>query len=743
MASLAAVPASYELKLGSFSMMLFAEESSPSELQQLLTAKFSPDPLQQSAVAVQDVESGRIFPLDVVAARPDVLALVPKLVVLFSHTPVSALLRQLQIGGLLSEAEVGMLIPLCEDPFLLAAVDVFYEESDLLDLVDTLRRIVAIRVVSPARSVKVGLDSASPTRQPPSQLNESALQELEDELELAEFPRRELLELIDQVLASGEHVNDLVVLVQLVNKELPHLQAAYEVYALEQSIPNLKLTLKRIAKHYGIEPLVQGKPFGLDVLRAFRDGDVKVCGAWDVYVDDHNQEDFVDTLARIAKRWEHHPPSEEKQALRKMVLWLHAEMKVSGEEGHELMRIIDLGSATAERAMRHFTMEKTPQAQQLLIDTVLGLLDLEDDNNTHPDDEGDEEEEGEGFDEEDYEPLRQNLIEFLSDQVAKNSLSHQEKAVLLHLINRRDTRLLAAFDLFQEELDEEDLIDSLHHLCRHANKEVEEHEEEEEEEMGSVGFNLEELYELIAGKQWLSTPQLDVVHAALESQNQQLEQIISQFVETGEEALFQHALVEFCNEPKFDAPSLLLTVQALGLSNRDFELVKQAIAEQNGDVEMVMYEFVENSDLGQLKRDLIKFCRFTVDQSYDPDSILSLVSELQLDAEYERVIKLAIQACDSELELVLYNFVENEDFELLQRKLIEFVDLRAEQELNENAQTLLIDQLGLVAEMASLVKDALEAAHPDCQQILAKHQAEKGDVADLKQALELWAQTQI
>lgn len=732
MASPAAARATapYELKLGSSSVMLFAEESSPSELQQLLTAKFSPHPLQQSAVAVQDVESGRIFPLDVVAARPDVLASAPRLAVLFSHTPVSALLRQLQLRALLSEAEVGMLVSLCEDPFLLAAVDVFHEEGDLLDLVDTLRRIVAIRVVSPARS---GQASASPAPRP-SDLNESVLQELQDELELAEFPKREVLDLMHQVM---EHGNDLAVLDQLANKELPHLQAAYEVYLLERSVPNLQVTLRRIARHYGIEPLVQGKAFGSDVLRAFRDGDVKVCGAWDVYVDDHNQEDFVDTLVRIAKRWEHHPPSEEKQALRKMVLWLHAEMKVSGEEGHALMRIIDQGNAAAERAMRHFTGEKTPHAQQLLIDTVLGLLDLED--GTDEDDNDDDDDDAGG--EDDYEPLRENLVEFLADQVAKHSLSREENAVLLRLVNKRDTRLLAAFDLFQEELDEEDLIDSLHHLCRHADKEDDGEDEDEDEEdddndeeTGSTDFNMEELYALIAGKQWLSAPQLDVVRVSLESQNQQLEQIISRFVETGEEALFQHALVEFCTAPKFDAPSLLLTVQGLGLSERDFELVKQAIADQDGDVEMAMYEFVENSDLAQLKRDLTKFCRFTVDQSYDSETILSLVSELQLEEAYERAIKLAIQAGDSELESVLYSFVENEDFEQLRRKLVEFVDQRA---------LLWVDELGLAPEIASLVKDALEAAHPDCLQIVAKHRAEQGEVSALKQALELWAQTQI
>jgi hypothetical protein len=128
-------------------LLLRPGQISVDELQRVLTARYGASFPGSIAVALGDPLSSLIYPLDVVVAAPDMVARhSPRLIVMFSFTATASLLRSLNFKRSLSDLDVTLLYPLSEDdPFVRAAVDVYHNQGDENDLVDTLRRIAVSR----------------------------------------------------------------------------------------------------------------------------------------------------------------------------------------------------------------------------------------------------------------------------------------------------------------------------------------------------------------------------------------------------------------------------------------------------------------------------------------------------------------------------------------------------------------------------------------------------------------------
>jgi len=561
----------YQLRINGAMLLLREHESSAEELSSLLTARFGASEAGASkAVALEDATTSVIFPLNVVAARPDLPALSEKLLVLFSWTSLTILLKSLCDNGLLSEQEVRTLIPLSEDPFVTAAFEVYRAEGDESDLVDTLQRIVAIRLGG------AHVSSKSNSQQPSSvamdhQVNQNKvfpnlsgnelLEQLTAALRLQEFPAQEVKVLSEAFVGNGKlNSDEHAVLIQLINKQLPHLQAAYEIYLEESDQTALLSSLKRVARHFGMERVVRGLEHSRALLDAFASGNPMVCGAWDVYVDEHNEDDFRDTLTRCVPRLiptkstitSSTKPSDEKSALRRFVIWLHSEGKITTEQGQRLMSIVDSGSAEAERAMTaYLKSDRSETAGGNLMNAVFSLIDDgipltssaqgEDEFEDRYDEAGD----GEMDDE-----LRDHIVSFLDDLAESQGLLSKACCEKLKaLVDSRDQRLLAAFDLFNEENDLDDLVDTLQRLAEkvvlvtaeddNGNDGDEEFFDDEED------LTFHSLFEVISDM-GLTMPQLELIRDAMEIHDPDMEDIIDRFSEAGNDESFREDLVEFC-----------------------------------------------------------------------------------------------------------------------------------------------------------------------------------------------------
>jgi len=571
----------YHLRVNGATVVLHENGSSAEELSGLLTARFGASEASNSrAVALEDASTALVFPLNVVAVRPDFVCQSEKLQVLFSWTPETILLGSLKDKGLLSEQEVRTLTPLVQDPYVTAAFEVFREEGDESDLVDTLQRIVAIRLGGSQKPNTPSNRQAADSSDEPKLTGNALLEQLTAALKLEKFPQRELKELCSSMRSKGKlNGDEEAVLIQLINKELPHLQAAYEIY-LEESDENALLSsLKRVARHFGLERVVRGQSYARVVLDAFAAGNPMVCGAWDVYVDEHNEDDFRDTLSRCYVRlngnsvntadYAHeeedeeedatshlytNKPSEEKSALRRFILWLHTQGRITAEQGQALMSKVDAGSPVAEEAMRKYLASGRyePDGDEMLA-KVMSILDEDDgtgEEEEQPIRKGLEDTYGDNPEED--EALRESITLFLDDLCeGKHLLERSSVEKLKTLVDAGDQRLLAAFDLFNEERDLEDLVDTLQRLAEKVVI-VGGDEEDNGQDYDDFGgdeddYNMDDLLDIIVDM-GLSLYNLELVRDALEIRHPDLEVAIDNFANTHDQEAFKQEILDFCEK---------------------------------------------------------------------------------------------------------------------------------------------------------------------------------------------------
>jgi hypothetical protein len=317
-----------------------------------------------------------------------------------------------------------------------------------------------------------------------------------------------------------------------------------------------------MAKYFGIERVVRNLPSSRLILDAFASHNPMVCGAWDVYVDEHNVEDFKDTLVRCASRLQPASPSQEKKkknstsndsqpsgpseekvALRRCIIWLHAEGKIDSETGYQLMSRVDAGSLKAENAMRVFLNSVGEEADKdKLFNSILSLI--QDDTKEQDDTSGeDAEAKNEDAEYDEAKALKESISLFLRDLYGDGKLTKENYLNLLILVEQEDDRLLAAFDLFNDERDLEDLIDTLQRLSSRAimGEEFEEIDAEDENE-----DNMRDtLFDVIIGMN-LKVEQMALIRDALEIRHPQLEEAIDTFAENNDEVEFKSSLVQFC-----------------------------------------------------------------------------------------------------------------------------------------------------------------------------------------------------
>lgn len=213
------------------------------------------------------------------------------------------------------------------------------------------------------------------------------------------------------------------------------------------------------------------------------------------------------------------------------------------------MNLVDRGSPDAEKAMREYlASERTEVDGDKLLRTVKSLIDGAQDPATDDDDDGEdavrplEETYGENPDED--EELRKSIVLFLDDCVTKGLLSSENVIKLKTLVDVGDHRLLAAFDLFREERDLEDLIDTLQRL---AEKVVVVGTEDENDADDEEDRAEEDAISEIIANFGLTLSQLELIRDAIDMRHPEVDHAIEVFSQTRDPELFKKDLLEFCN----------------------------------------------------------------------------------------------------------------------------------------------------------------------------------------------------
>jgi len=407
-------------------------ETAPNELSRLLTAQFGGGQTEPAvALVVDDV----VFPLITACARPDVLAQYQSpFSILFSTSPISVLLAELQAAGKLKPEERALLDAMREDAFVQAAVEVYRAEGDVDDLVDTLQRIAVIKTVKQRAAAEEAGNEAYPTDG------------------LRDTVRGSLAQ---NALGS----DDATALLELIAKEHPLLRAAYKDYTGDGDWDKLVKSAARIGSQLGYQRSVLAA-FGRDddgerVLELFRMRDPRVWAAWDVFVDEGDEADFVDTLRRCVGQHEQQSqaaPSgtratDAKDVLRRLVVGLHKEGRVDDQRGPALRELIEAGSQECNAlANAYLSSAKTPADADRLADGVLAVLDAQD------------------------ELLSDKMREFVVAKLGEDV----ERDKILGLIEARDERVLEAFEAFyhvmasggSQDEGEQVLVDQLEALAQ-------------------------------------------------------------------------------------------------------------------------------------------------------------------------------------------------------------------------------------------------------------------------------------
>jgi hypothetical protein len=149
------------------------------------------------------------------------------------------------------------------------------------------------------------------------------------------------------------------------------------------------------------------------------------------------------------------------------------------------------------------------------------------------------------------EELRASITLFLEDLCEdKNLLTRESVEKLKALVDSRDERLLAAFDLFSDERDLEDLVDTLQRLAEKVVivgededgdlDEADEDDGEADEEHDAIS-----LFDIV-NSMGLSLTYLEIIRDAMEIRHPQVEKAIDSFAKTQDQEAFKRDLVSFC-----------------------------------------------------------------------------------------------------------------------------------------------------------------------------------------------------
>ncbi len=289
----------------------------------------------------------------------------------------------LHMRKMIDEDALGKLRDLIDssDPQIRNILEEFQKSKDLNALVDSL--LVLSKVGS---SDAQDNESSSERRARKYEEHAKEMEQVIAGLVSPTFPTNEVSNIIQDItaaIATASSSNtptklkdiDILTLQLLLEKEHPYLQLIYEDYEKKEDYESLIENLEALAITYGITNVLvamenKGLATRVDSIllkQLFTAGNPSVLAAWDVYVEEHDEDDFCDSLYRILVRRGSSDngissnnnsntsstapaPSRSKQQLRRLVVQLHGSGKLTDDQGAALMKLVDLDDAQVYHA---------------------------------------------------------------------------------------------------------------------------------------------------------------------------------------------------------------------------------------------------------------------------------------------------------------------------------------------------------------------------------------------------------
>jgi hypothetical protein len=358
--------------------------------------------------------------------------------------------------GLVSGASAQPLrdVVVSNNPYVEAAIELYQANGDAEDLADTLQRLVPDAVDA---------TSAANAAYAEQQRNDASWASAEAALRLIGALTEEQL-FSD---AAGGRLQDLLT-THFGSSQQQVLVAAYEVYEHDGDASEFVDTCLRVlrqieelsSKHASAFALVisdaEGgdcfSPQAQDALMALWHAmEPRVMAAWDVFLEDQNISELVDTLSRIiALEYsidEANESDEEKAATTKedFVAVMNSVMELMLEEGHTdvegaavLAKLLDEQNPVVQAAYDAFC---TDEDIDELVDTLMHTISYVQDNT---------------------DKLNcAELFDFVETIVSNDKMTAADGEVAAALIERRDPRVMAAYDVYFEDQDVHELIDTI------------------------------------------------------------------------------------------------------------------------------------------------------------------------------------------------------------------------------------------------------------------------------------------
>jgi hypothetical protein len=382
------------------------------------------------------------------------------------------LIEMLVDTGLVSGASAPALrdVVVSNNPYVEAAIELYHANGDAEDLVDTLRRLVPDAAAADAAGA-ANLANAVYAEQ---QRNDASWASAEAALRLIGALTEE--ELFSE--AAGARLQDLLT-IHFGTSQQQVLVAAYEVYEQDGDASEFVDTCLRVlrqieelaSKHASAFALIisdaEGggsfSPQAQDVLMAlWRAMEPRVMAAWDVFLEDQHMPELVDTLSRIiALEFSideaHDSDTEEAAAAaaaatsttgtttEDFVAVMNNVMQLMLEEGHTdvegaavLAKLLDEQNPVVQAAYDAFCADEDVDE---LVDTLVHTISYVQDNT---------------------DTLNcAELFDFVETIVSNDKMTAADGEVAAALIERRDPRVMAAYDVYFEDQDVHELIDTI------------------------------------------------------------------------------------------------------------------------------------------------------------------------------------------------------------------------------------------------------------------------------------------
>jgi hypothetical protein len=456
-----------------------------------------------------------------------------------SPTPYSdddnQIVEQLFVEGYVNATEASKLRHLlAEDNVLVrAAIDIYKDDGDFQDLQDTLSRVIELfdeRASSSAQDeaneedlddtidynesdsssgVEVSDSGPEESGTLDSSVDEERLSSLDTTVDAKDKCQLLIYRLsngTNELFTKQERETLLRLLEQHGTKEQDLILSAYELYESDGDHADFADTLKRVVTHLGLQTVESFQQFedliaqmstqGLlgdnqsmlsQLVQLFRQGDARVSAAWDVLVDSGDVQEFADTLGRIISRLSMEDDfrgvedsltlnSQSKKDVATIVNHMVNHGRLSGEEGECLSRLIDNGDSIITTAFDFLLQDKDIERFMNTLKNIAENSMLNDNPSAV---------------EERTHLALQEMTDLNKALRKSQMMTERESEHLQALIDGNDSRVMAAYDVYYDEQDIYDLMDTVKRIVRRVSGSGEEDDDEYAEETFEDASNSE------------------------------------------------------------------------------------------------------------------------------------------------------------------------------------------------------------------------------------------------------------